>query len=405
MIWRRVFPRNLPDVIIPLHRDTVTLLVARAAGPAVTVILLALLARQRGAEEVGLYGLAAAVFSLLEAASSLGFRHLLPREMARVEDRALLGSAAVACLGVGTLLALIAGAMAVCLTVGQTSRVLVLVALAIPIAALAVPEEGYWIGVQRSGRLAATLLVEQAARLLAGLALLRGNAPVEALVGLLGLGRAVAVVLAIPPQGFGFRRANRHTLRALARQVPVFLGLEAMFQLYWRVDVLLLSALASLAEVGFYVAAFRIFSTLLLVPQSYGQILLPRMMKPGGERLLRRGIADTLAMGIALGLAAGAGASVAVRFLYGAGFDRAASVLVVLAFGMVLASVDQAQGRALVARNRQGRDLAVLSVATVVNVWLNIILIPRYGAMGAAAATLLSLAVSVGGHATALRTK
>jgi len=388
--------------LAPMHRDTATLLVARAMGPAVSVVLLAILARKDGAADVGLYGLAAAVFSLLEAASSLGMRHLLPRELARRDDRALLASAAVACLSVGTVLALITGVSTLWMR-GGMATVVALAAAATPLAAVAVTEEGYWLARGRASRLAWALLAEQGVRLVVSLAALYLGAGVETLVAVMVLGRAVAVVLTLPPGGLTLWATNRSSLRVLWSEVPVFLGLEAVYQLYWRVDVLLLSALTPLSEVGFYVAAYRVFSALLLLPQSYGQILLPGMVKDGGRRLLRRGIIEMLVMGAVLGFVAAVGSAPLMRLVYGQGFERAALVLTILSLGMVLASVDQPQGRALVARGRQRLDLTVLTVATACNAALNLILIPTHGAVGAAAATLVSLAVSVGGHALALR--
>jgi len=386
-----------------MHRDTGMLLTARAAGPAVTVCLLALMARQHGSVDVGLYGMAAAAFSLLEAASSLGMRHLLPRELARQNDRALLGSAAVACLTTGVMLALITGVCTLWME-GRMAAVVALAAVATPLAAVAVPEEGYWLAQGKAGRLAVALLVEQGVRLILGLAMLHRGAGAEALVAVMVAGRALVVVLTLPPGGLGLRATSLPVLRRLAREVPVFLGLESVYQLYWRVDVLLLSALAPLSEVGFYVAAYRVFSAFLLLPQSYGQILLPGMMKDGGGRLLRRGIIEMLLIGAVLGLICGVGAAPMMRVVYGEGFGRASIVLAVLSLGMVLASVDQPQGRALVARGKQALDLKVLSLATACNVALNVVLIPPHGAVGAAVATIVSLAVSVSGHALALRT-
>lgn len=386
----------------PRHRNTALLLAARASGPAVTVVLLSVLARRDGAADVGLYGLAAAVFSLLEAAASLGMRHLLPRELAQRDDPVLRGSAAVICTIAGVVLAVLT-ATAALLAGGRTGTVLAMAAVATPLAAVAVVQEGYWLGRERLGRLSAALMAEQAIRLAAGLAALAIGLRVEALVALIFVGRAVAVLIARPPGGMALGSATKPMVRRLFRDVPVFVGLEAVFQLYWRVDVLLLSALASLEEVGFYVAAYRVFSALLLLPQSYGQVLLPALARERGGRTLRTGIVETLTMGAVLAAAAAAGSRPLMRFLYGDGFTRAAWVLSILAAGMVLASVDQAQGRALVARGRQSRDLAVLAVATLCNGACNVALIPRYGAIGAAIATLLALGVSVGGHAHALR--
>ncbi len=400
-IRHRFVGASRPLSALPLHRDAGLLLVARLSTPAVTVVLLALLARRRGPEEVGLWGLSAAVFSLLEAVSSLGMRHLLPRELARGDDRALRAAATVACVGVGSVLAL-ATLVAAALLPPRTGQVLALAALAVPLAAVGVVEEGFWLGRGPAIRLACALLAEQLVRLLLGVLLLASGAGVVALVALLPLGRLMAILLALPPGGLGLEAASRRSLARLRHEVPVFLGLEAVFQLYWRVDVLLLSALASLTEVGYYVAAYRVFSTLLLLPQSYGQVLLPKLVHDGDGRLLRRGVWEMAAVGLVLGGASAVLAGFLMRLLCGQGFARAALVLTILAIGMVPASVDQPQGKALVARGQQRRDLSVLLLATACNVGMNLLLIPPFGAAGAAWATLASLAVSVGGHARAL---
>ena len=67
----------------------------------------------------------------------------------------------------------------------------------------------------------------------------------------------------------------------------------------------------------------------------------------------------------------------------------------ILGIGFILACVDQPQGRLLIARGRQLWDLFTLAVAVVSNITLNSILIPRYGGVGAAWATVFSLIVSV----------
>jgi O-antigen/teichoic acid export membrane protein len=177
-----------------------------------------------------------------------------------------------------------------------------------------------------------------------------------------------------------------------------------VFQLYWRVDVVLLSMLANRSDVGFYVAAYRIFSGLLLLPQSYGQVLLPRLVRSSFVSNMRRALTETAVMGVLVAGAVMILSPLGVGLLYGPSFSASASILTILAFGLVPACVDQPLGRALIARGYQKMDLAAVAAATGVNIALNLLLIPRFGANGAAFATVVALVVSVFGHSLALRT-
>jgi O-antigen/teichoic acid export membrane protein len=56
-----------------------------------------------------------------------------------------------------------------------------------------------------------------------------------------------------------------------------------------------------------------------------------------------------------------------------------------------------------VAKGQQNMDLAAIALATAANIVLNLLLIPVYGANGAALASVISLLVSVVGHSVALR--
>ncbi len=385
-----------------MRSATMYLSMARALGPGVSVVLIVLLARRNGPEEVGIYGLALAVFALLEAAASLGMRHLLPRELARGHNQQLLATGAALCLGAGLLLCLGLICISGLFVSPTTGHVLAVVALALPFSGLMVAAEGYWIATQHVGRLVKALVLEQAIRLVTGLVIVAAGYGAIGLMCCFVLGRLTAAVLARPPGGFSLARSARSTALSLMREIPIFVGLEACFQLYWRVDVLLLSLISSKAETGYYVAAYRIFSALLLLPQSYGQILLPRLVKSQGDGLFRRGIRDMAFLGGAMAVATILLARTGTGVLYGPGYQRSALILVILAMGLLPASVDQPQGRALVAAGRQSKDLAALAAATGTNICLNLLLIPSFGGLGAAWATIASLIVSVLAHRMAL---
>jgi O-antigen/teichoic acid export membrane protein len=99
----------------------------------------------------------------------------------------------------------------------------------------------------------------------------------------------------------------------------------------------------------------------------------------------------------AVGLAAAVGGVVLARplleALYGAEYAPAASAFAVLLAALLLMAFSRPYRVLLVAERQQGLDLRILLVSAVVNVAGNIVLLPRYGLLGAASATLASEAL------------
>jgi O-antigen/teichoic acid export membrane protein len=83
-----------------------------------------------------------------------------------------------------------------------------------------------------------------------------------------------------------------------------------------------------------------------------------------------------------------------VRVLFGSAYQRTAPVLQAHVASMVFIAVGVARGRYLVARNHLGFIAAAAVLGAVVNVALNLLWLPRYGAMGAAWATVAAYATS-----------
>jgi len=384
-----------------MRKATLSLTAARGIGPLISFVLIVLLGRMRGPEEVGYFGIALAAFALMEAVTSLGMRHLLPRELAGSADKGVVTTAAAVCFGTGILLSLLIIPILITFVEGAAASVILFVLPALPIAGLMVVAEGYWLARFRVSRVINALLVEQLVRGALSIVLLSTGYGVKSLILSFVIGRCVAFSIAIPD--CGWQRPRIDMLRSLLKQVPPFVALELCFQAYWRVDVILLGILSTARETGYYVVAYRLFSGLLLLPQSYGQILLPRFSITKDAGLLRKSLRDMLFAGIVLFIFIHIVGYRIIDVLYGGGYERSGSILLILAIGFIGACVDQPQGRLLIARGRQLWDLSALSGAVVVNVILNLILIPPYGGIGAAWATVLSLFVSVTIHGVGIR--
>jgi O-antigen/teichoic acid export membrane protein len=86
-----------------------------------------------------------------------------------------------------------------------------------------------------------------------------------------------------------------------------------------------------------------------------------------------------------------------VRRLFGADYAGSAAVLPVLALSELLIFADIVQNARFVATRLERRNLQLVVTAALTNVVANFLLIPEYGAVGAAAATLLAYGVRIAG--------
>ena len=141
-----------------------------------------------------------------------------------------------------------------------------------------------------------------------------------------------------------------------------------------------------------------------VLPQSICLALYPAVSHAAAyepERLRRLG-ADTLRFLWVMTLPIAVGVTILARpillFTVGDAFLPATTVLYVLIWTIVPYAVTRYYAFVLVAANRQRVDLLLNVVMALVNVLLNLVLIPRYGALGAAIATLISVAMFAAGQ-------
>lgn len=173
------------------------------------------------------------------------------------------------------------------------------------------------------------------------------------------------------------------------------LGLAGLLMaLYFRLDVMILARLKPPDDVGQYGAGYRFLEAFTVVPTMIMSVLAPVLarsfMESAGVLQRRYGLAMHLVSVIAIGVSVG-GAMTAWRVLpalpgFGA-FDGGGVALAILspAAGLILVGTI-AQG-ALIAAHRQQRLLRLSAAGLVLNLLLNLLLIPPYSYVGAAIAT------------------
>ena len=192
-------------------------------------------------------------------------------------------------------------------------------------------------------------------------------------------------------------RVDLRVSLGLLRASPTFLLITLVTILSARLDVLILTKLTDMTQVGLYVAAYKLFEAAMIVPQSYMRASFPHLSslfrsRPDSFQKTNR---DMLGHVLLYVLPTAAAITVLAPFLigllYGGRFSSSATVLRILMIGLVPWSMGRTVANIMVATNLQRYDLVCGIVTVVTNVLLNLWMIPLYGATGAAMSSAAAL--------------
>jgi O-antigen/teichoic acid export membrane protein len=398
-------------------KNAIVLTALRIATPAVSMIVVLAISRLVGSEGLGQYTLATTYLNFLITVTPFGLNALLMREGAR--DTAGLPGLFANAITLSTMLSLASiPVMWVLARVlgydAATVRVLDVVSLAILPASLLVICEGVFVSRQRSLYVGLYTVVDVFVRVGIASLLLKAGYGITAVVGALvaaqvmSLGAAAYLLHSI---GVPVRFAvNKATMKRLLIVAPTFMSITVFATLYWRVDVLMLSTLASIREVGMYGAAYRIMDLIRILPQSLCMAVYPLVSEAAMTDLgrLRRVGSETLRFLLAMTLPMIVGGTMLagpiLEFTVGKEFREAGTTLAVLLWTAIPYTFVRYYAYVIVSANRERIDLLLNVVLSGVNVGLNVLLIPRFGALGSAFATLLSICLfALGQHLYLIR--
>jgi O-antigen/teichoic acid export membrane protein len=178
-------------------------------------------------------------------------------------------------------------------------------------------------------------------------------------------------------------------------------GLMALATLlYYRLGTLLIGALGSASATARYTVASTVAFGLLMVPNAITTGLLPRLSAGGAEydqlRTARRALRWTVMACVLLSLVAASAAPYVLRYGFAPRYAAALVPLLVLLAGTVVIGVNGILGTVLIAHRHATVVAAQVGVSLAVNVALGVMLVPRFGAEGAAVATLVTELVALG---------
>lgn len=187
---------------------------------------------------------------------------------------------------------------------------------------------------------------------------------------------------------------DRNFLNKLAKEsFPFFLS-SLFVSIYWYIDVTMLSLIKSDLVVGWYTAASKLIFLLLVIPSIVFSTLFPissRLYQISEEKLkaIFQKSFEYMAI-IAIPLAVGTTiiAGKIIDFLYGSEFGPSVYALQILIWGGMFAFMAIPFENLFSSINKQYVLVKEFGLAALINIVLNLFLIPRYSFKGAAVATL-----------------
>lgn len=244
-------------------------------------------------------------------------------------------------------------------------------------------------------------IIENGLSALFGFFLLKNGAGVEVMAFVL-LGGSIAngiwqAIWVFRLQGFGFV-LDKSIIRELMHKSIPFIAFGIMGVLYYRVDTVLLSLMTNDNVVGWYGAGYRLFDTLCFLPS----LVISTIMYPVFSKLsvisqanLKLAVEKTtnflLFFGIPLTTAMIVVAPNIIGFLYhGADFNNAVPVLQALAPGLTFLYLNWVLGATLVSMKQEKIAPRMAFAALIFNLGMNLIFIPLYKEVAAAAITSLT---------------
>jgi len=393
---------------VRLLRNTLFLSAAKVANPLLSMVLVLILSRDLGARGLGMYTTVLTLFTFFNILSVLGLNELIVREVAG--NRSRVGKVVSNAFFLGIISSVFFSA-AMVLTAkflkypSEVVNSVRVMGAALVFYTVSSYSQAFLQSFEKMEYCSFLLIAETVWKVFWGTIILKAGYSVFWVIVAVASAHLVSMIM-------GLVFVNRHIsrlkfkidfkfIRSLLRQVPTFFTLYIVVMIYWNMDVLMLSKMRGMLEVGYYSAAYRILSIGKSLTNCYIIAIFPvishlyvnarNKFSSSCIRSMKYLFVFTLPVAIVTTILA----NPFLSLLYGKAFLESTRALQVLIWTLVLFPIANIMGNALIASHHQKVDLLVNTIGAVVNILLNFLLIPRFGYLGAGIATLISIALFI----------
>src|SRR5579863_1318191 len=381
--------------------NSVALILLDLLNKAIPLVVFPRVVRALGPAAYGRLGFAAAVAGFFGLLASPGFSTYALREAAKNSQqvsflvRHVLGARVVFAAGAYALLTIFTLLLAP--SDGQTRLLIMLSGLAFVAGSL----DMQWIFAARSRMSMIAVQGALAQLAYAGLilALVRGSrdAWIVPLATVLSLGVSTLLIWVPARREYHIPRPEISP-QAWGIFLPICLVMgfsSLMSMIYDQIDVVMLKYFRADAELGTYVASYALMTMAMGFLPILSQVFLPLLSETGSKRDTQKKYLRWLGnatIGLALPIAAGGFilASPLTQLIFGSQYSGSEVLFRWLMLTIITGSAASYCGAQLIPNGREKKYLLAVLAGAVANVVLNLLFIPKYGALAAAFTTALS---------------
>lgn len=195
---------------------------------------------------------------------------------------------------------------------------------------------------------------------------------------------------------------NLSYLTEIAKKSFPFLTIGLIHTLYFKVDIIMLSKLKGDIYVGFYTpAANDLFFGLFIIPGTVATVVYPIFSRQYRQSIanMRDSINITIKILTILGVPISVGTFILapqiIHLIFGPQYENSVIVLQIMAFAISFAFVREPLGFGIASIGKEKFLMWMNAFFLVLNIVLNVILIPLYAHIGAALTSVFCIVISL----------
>ncbi len=391
-------------ISVRLLRNTFFLSVAQIINPILSMFLILVLSRKLGPEGLGIYSTVLTLFNFFSLFSALGLNAYIVREIS--SDRSKAEKIFFNSFFLGTISSLV-----FCIFMGFTAFILgysstllnasLIMAVALFFTTISTFTQSMLQAFEKMEYCSTILIVETIIKVVGGIGVVLAGFHIFHVICIVVIAHIVSMLLGlyfINKHLFKLRIHFEHDLlRKMIKEIPVFLMLSVVVMVYWQIDILMLSKMKGIVDVGYYSAAYRFLTIGIGLANCYIAAIFPvisRFYIESKNNFQQSCVSSIKYLSLTIIPVAVITTYLSkdiIQLFYGDEFIVSAQTLQILIWTLVLFPAANILGNGLVASHQQKIDLIINVLSACFNIVLNLILIPKYSHVGAGIATLLSI--------------
>lgn len=373
-----------------------------------------ILARCLGADGYGLYKFLLTLYSISIVIFGVGIPAAMVKFVSETKEDApqagkIITTGVIASLLLGIICTLViiifSGLLADVFRIEELSSMILYLAPIFPFSLCANSLLGTLNGLRRMRSYAIAIILQNIALLISSLLLISlGFGVAGVLLGLL-----ISIIIQfiyLLWQNKTFIRIAIRSLRDLLEKILAFgsklMAVNFVQTIVYNADIMIIGYLLTVSDVGYYGIAMGLSKLLWVLPSSVQMISYPAVSEfhskkniSGINDILNASMKYTAIMVLPAGLILGLFAADIIHFIFGIEFEESIAPLYILSSGIAIASIWVSIGSVLSGVGRPDIVLRITILAAIIDISMNLALIPIFGINGAAIAAISSYLFSM----------